>query len=104
MNTKKNITNKRFIIYLAVLTVIILMGFWAMQKRSIKEDELDKYGLVTTGKIYSSHNARAGYWIKYSFSIKNKTYKGVLNTNIIGIKVGDFYEVEYLPKKPETNK
>lgn len=95
---------KQFLIYSLAFISIIAIGIYVKQKGKREDEQINKYGSSTIGWIYHTQNSTRGLWLKYNFKVYNKTFKGVLRTYKKGIKVGQKYEVEYLPSNPEINR
>lgn len=99
---KKN--TKQFFIYSLIFICFIAVGVYVKQKGKRDDEQIDKHGASTIGWVYYTQNSTRGLWVKYKFEVENKTFEGVLRTHTKGIKVGQKYEVEYLPSNPDINR
>ena len=99
---KKN--TKQFFVYSLIFICFIAVGIYVKQKGENENELLKKKGKHTIGNVINIRYSTRGNWIRYSYNVNGNIFEDVKNTYKKGIKVGQKYEVEYLPTNPEVNR
>jgi len=98
----------------AFLLIIFLFFIYTFFKWPIQDYCLNKFGIITTGKIIDErgYNGKYGNMRKesngdaiiycYAFDVDNKTYKG--DSQSSSYKIGDTIEVIYIKSYPSINR
>ena len=89
--------------YFAVFFAISWI-FYSLYNGEIFDKEIEKYGIITVGKITKFKGASSRANLRYHYYVNNNSFGSDSPRDEKGEKIGEFYKVIYSSKNPEKSR
>lgn len=88
-----------FILFLAIIWI-----FYNLYNGNIFDKEIEKYGIVTVGKITKFKGASSRAYLTYKYYVNKRPHGSDSPRDEKGEKIGEFYKVIYSSKNPDKSR
>lgn len=78
--------------------------FYSLYNGEIFDKEIEKYGIITVGKITKFKGASSRAYLRYHYYVNNHSFGSDSPRDEKGEKIGEFYKVIYSSKNPEKSR
>ena len=89
--------------YFAVFFAISWI-LYSLYNGEIFDKEIEKYGIITVGKITKFKGASSRTYLRYHYYVNNNSFGSDSPRDEKGEKIGEFYKVIYSSKNPEKSR